>query len=133
MLNSRARHAIPNMLKTNVSDLQKEKYLLLSKAWILIHPSKKEGWGLNVIEANSVKTPVVGYNVPGLSDSILDGKTGYLVDCEALSMADGVEGLIQNKKLYSQMCENAKTWSERFTWEKAARMSLGLIIKVIEK
>lgn len=28
ILNGRARHAIPNMLKTNVSDLQKEKYLL---------------------------------------------------------------------------------------------------------
>jgi hypothetical protein len=27
MLNSRARHAIPNMLKTNVADLQKETYL----------------------------------------------------------------------------------------------------------
>ena len=110
---------------------EKEKYSLLAKSWILIHPSKKEGWGLNVIEANSVNTPVVGYKVPGLFDSIVDGKTGILVDCEALSMADGVESLLRNKKLYLKMSNEAKLWSERFTWDKAGEKSYALITKII--
>ena len=56
----------------------KEKYDLLARAHILINPSIREGWGLVVIEAASVKTPTVGYNVPGLKDSIKDNETGLL-------------------------------------------------------
>lgn len=108
---------------------ESEKYKLLARSWILIHPSKKEGWGLNVIEANSVYTPAVGYKVPGLYDSIVDGKTGVLVDCDALSMADGVEGLIINRKFYLKMSEEAKKWSTHFTWEIAGKKSWEMLIK----
>ena len=109
---------------------EKEKYLLLSKAWILIHPSRKEGWGLNVIEANSVGTPAVGYRVSGLLDSIVDQKTGILVDCESLSMADGVESLLEDKKKLEEMRKQALEWSRKFNWENAGKKSLELISKI---
>ncbi|MDO8269300.1 MAG: glycosyltransferase family 4 protein [Candidatus Levybacteria bacterium] len=109
---------------------EKEKFELLSRAWIMIHPSRKEGWGLNVIEANSVRTPVVGYAVSGLTDSIVDNKTGLLVDPDALSMADGVETLLKNKKLYKQFSDASEEWSKKFTWENSARKSYALISKI---
>jgi glycosyltransferase involved in cell wall biosynthesis len=57
---------------------EEEKMSLLKRAHILLVPSVREGFGINVIEAASAGTPAVGYNVPGLRDSIQHGETGYL-------------------------------------------------------
>lgn len=111
---------------------EKKKFLLLSKAWILIHPSRREGWGLNVIEANSVKTPTVGYNVQGLKDSIINNKTGILVNPDAMSLADGVEEIIKNKSQYKTFQNNAFKWSENFDWEKAGKQSYKLMQKTVK-
>ena len=112
---------------------EKTKAELLQRAWIMAHPSAREGWGLNVIEANSVGTPVVGYNVQGLRDSILDNKTGILVDPDAISLADGVEKLLEDKKMLQKLSHEAKKWSKTFSWEKSGRESLEFISKCFDK
>ncbi len=45
---------------------EKRKFEEMAKAWVLLVPSSREGWGMIVPEANSVGTPAIGYNVPGL-------------------------------------------------------------------
>ena len=100
---------------------------LLKKAWLLIHPSVREGWGLNVIEANSVGTPAIGYNVQGLRDSIKHGKTGLLVESDAISLANGVEELILDKKKLHQLSENSIEWSKNFSWDVAVRRSYKIV------
>jgi len=77
-----------------VSERRKRELMMRSHA--LLVPSTKEGWGLVVIEANAVGTPAVGYNVPGLRDSIRNGKTGLLaaerpfrLARQAVSLLDG--------------------------------------------
>ena len=48
-------------------------------------PSRKEGWGLAVIEAAQHGVPTVGYrSSKGLTDSIVDGVTGLLVGGESV-------------------------------------------------
>lgn len=109
---------------------EEKKAELLSRAWILVHPSTREGWGMNVIEANSLSTPAVGYNVEGLRDSIIDGKTGVLVDADPISLADGIEKLIENKILYKKMQEEAVEWSKKYNWEDAGKESYKLLKKL---
>jgi glycosyltransferase involved in cell wall biosynthesis len=109
---------------------QEKKFELLSKAWMLAHPSIREGWGLNVIEANAYGTPAVGYNIVGLRDSIVDKKTGILVDTNSTALANGINTIIKNKTLYKDMMENAKKWSKNFTWQKSAERSLSVITSV---
>ena len=47
-------------------------------------PSRKEGWGLAVIEAAQHAVPTVGYrSSAGLQDSIIDDHTGILVSDKA--------------------------------------------------
>ena len=53
-----------------------EKNIELQKAHLLLHTSMREGWGLNVIEANAMGTPAVVYPVGGLVDSTVHGQTG---------------------------------------------------------
>ena len=112
---------------------EEKKAELLNRAWIMAHPSAREGGGLNVIEANSVGTPVVGYNVQGLRDSIIDNKTGLLVEPDAISLADGVEKILDNKKLLHRFSIAAKKWSKSFSWEKSGRESLEYIYECYKK
>ncbi|WP_406301709.1 glycosyltransferase family 4 protein [Streptomyces sp. NBC_00879] len=60
-----------------------EKHRLLCAAWVLLHPSLVEGWGLVVTEAAARYTPAIGFDVPGLRDSIEDGVTGVLARGES--------------------------------------------------
>lgn len=105
-----------------------KKFELLARAHILINPSIHEGWGLVNIEANSVGTPVVGYNVHGTRDSVLNGKTGLLVDKgDYRSLAEDTLKLVRDKAKYERFQKNAIKWSRKFTWEKATEKSLELI------
>ena len=49
---------------------EQQKHELLARAHVLIATSLREGWGLGVTESAQVGTPAVGYDVPGLRDSL---------------------------------------------------------------
>ncbi len=51
-----------------VSDAEKQR--LVARAHVLMCTSVREGWGLVVDEAAALGTPTVGYDVPGLRDSV---------------------------------------------------------------
>ena len=46
---------------------------------ILLMPSKWEGFGISAIEAAKLRKIVIGYDVIGLKDSIINNKTGHRV------------------------------------------------------
>lgn len=47
-----------------------EKLELMARAHVLVVTSVREGWGLVVDEAAAMGTPAIGYDVPGLRDSV---------------------------------------------------------------
>lgn len=51
----------------------------IAKAAVLVLPSIIEGLPGVILEAMSVKTPVVAYNVGGISEVVINNETGYLV------------------------------------------------------
>ena len=65
-----------------------EKLDLLARAHVLLVTSVREGWGLVVTEAAGLGTPAIGYDVPGLRDS-LRASNGVVVEptVEALAAA----------------------------------------------
>ena len=100
----------------------------MKRAWILLHPSVREGWGLTIIESASQGTPSIGYDVPGIRDSIIQGNTGILVNKgKPDEIAYEAKRLISNKKLYYRMSKQAQHWSSKFTWEKSLAQSLHLV------
>ena len=107
---------------------EKKKFTLLGRAHVLINPSVREGWGLVNIEANSQGTPVIGYEVAGMKDSVKDGKTGILVEKGDFgSLASNALKLLSNKSLYERFEKKAEDWSRNFRWEKSAGESLKLV------
>jgi len=53
---------------------------------VLLLPTKREGFGLVGAEANALKIPVVGYDIPGFSDAVINNETGYLVPFENVKL-----------------------------------------------
>ena len=53
---------------------------IMSYLHVLLLPTKREGFGLVGAEANALEIPVVGYDIPGFKDAVLNDKTGLLVD-----------------------------------------------------
>ncbi len=108
------------------------KFELISLSCVLINPSFHEGWGLVNIEANSLGIPVVGYNVSGMKDSVINGKTGILVEPgNYKSLADEALKLVLDKKKYKLFSKNCKKWAKNFTWQKSTKESLKYIESLI--
>ena len=92
--------------------------------------SDKEGWGLTVIEAATQGTPTVGYDVPGLRDSVRNGRTGLLAETNVSELAKWLEIILTDRNLLSRTSKNALLWSMNFDWKKSTEQSWFLISKI---
>lgn len=114
-----------------VSDAQKLE--LMSRAHVLLVPYVREGWGLVVTEANACGTPAIGYNVPGLKDSIRHGETGLLTtENTPEALAQLTVELLQDDKLRHRLAQAALEWSREFTWDKTAEQFMRILDEVAE-
>ena len=97
---------------------EEEKDRILKESHLLLHTSQREGWGLNVIEANAMGTPTVVYPAEGLIESTLDGETG-LVSKEQTpeSLADRLADALEMKDQYQAWREAAWKRADSFHWE----------------
>ncbi|MDC0773535.1 glycosyltransferase family 4 protein [Streptomyces sp. HD] len=97
-----------------------EKHRLLCRAWLLLHPSLVEGWGLVVTEAAARGTPAVGFDIPGLRDSVVDGVTGVLAGGES-SFAAAWCALALSPQRRGVMGRAAEARAENFRWSSTVR------------
>jgi glycosyltransferase involved in cell wall biosynthesis len=107
-----------------------KKRQLMQKSWVFANPSFKEGWGIVNIESNYFGTPVIGSNVSGIKDSVINGKTGLLFEYGNPSdLASKILTLINNKNLRNRLQIEAKKWAKKFDWDIKAKEYLNLIKK----
>jgi glycosyltransferase involved in cell wall biosynthesis len=97
---------------------EEEKHRLLCAAWLLLHPALIEGWGIVVAEAAIRGTPAVGFDVPGLRDSVVNGQTGVLVGSEG-EFASAWASLALNHQARQAMGVAAREFAERLHWSLA--------------
>ncbi|MBS9533297.1 glycosyltransferase family 4 protein [Mycobacterium sp. M1] len=96
------------------------KHQLVHRAWVQLLPSAKEGWGLAVIEAGQHGVPTIGYrSAGGLTDSIVDGVTGLLVD-DRDHLVTQLERLLNDAVLREQLGAKAQARSAEFSWRQSA-------------
>jgi glycosyltransferase involved in cell wall biosynthesis len=97
------------------------KSALLRRAWIVSLTSPKEGWGITNLEAAACGTPVVASDSPGLRESVLDGRTGFLVPHgDVTALAGAFDRIIADPTLVTQLGTVGREFAESFTWESAA-------------
>lgn len=107
---------------------------LYRRASVAVQPSAKEGWGFLATDAGACATPVVAARVPGLTDSVIDGKTGFLYEHGNIKeMAGYIEKLLLDASLREKMGAENLEWSKSLTWDKVARRVEKLLFASIAK
>lgn len=112
-----------------ISNDIKEK--LTSAAHLALVPGLREGWGLVVTESNAMGTPVIAYDVPGLRDSVINGKTGILTRSNTPeALAEEAIRLLNDKNLLDRLSRDALEDSKKYSWDKTAD-EFGRIIRSV--
>ncbi|GMW03112.1 MAG: glycosyl transferase [Candidatus Hydrogenedentota bacterium] len=107
------------------------KRQMYQSGWAMCHLSRKEGFGLTIPEAALCSTPTIGFDVPGLCDSVKNGETGLLVpygDIAALEAA--VCKVLDDMVLRRRLGEAAKRHYRDFTWSAATDHTWRLLEEV---
>lgn len=87
----------------------KEPEYFMAISDVLCIPSYREGFGTVVIEAAALGLPTIGTRIYGLTDAIIDGETGILVDPRNVTqLSEAMKNLAINPSLREQLGANAK-------------------------
>ncbi|WCO67476.1 glycosyltransferase [Iamia majanohamensis] len=89
---------------------------LYGEAWLLLHPSMLEGWGLVVMEAAAQATPTLAFDAPGVRDSVVASRTGVLAHTEGDYVDAWIE-LARNHDLRAKLGQGARERAEEFGWD----------------
>lgn len=85
------------------------------------------GLSLALLEAMSMRKPIIATPIGGIPEAIENGKNGILVEPNVDKIAEKIEYLWENRGLAQELGMNAKkTAKEKFTWEKCGERFLAL-------
>lgn len=88
-----------------------------SAADVVVVPSHYESFGLVALEAMACGTPVIASNVGGLTYTMRDGETGFLVPPKTPEvLADKLELVLEKDALRERMGRNDVARAQRFEW-----------------
>ena len=105
---------------------------LLGRAWLMVLPSVREGWGIAVMEAAAAGTPTVAYaSAGGTTESVVDGVTGVLVHDEA-GLLRAVERLLDDEVARERLGLAARERAATFGWDEAAAGVERVLASVVE-
>ena len=111
---------------------EKDLNKIFKDASLMIFPSKRESFGLVIIEAFSYGVPVVGYStIFGVDDLIQDGVNGYIVqqgDIEAL-YNKSLE-LLKYATKRDKFGQNGYEFSKNFTHDKVMKQWMDLMLNI---
>src|SRR5699024_12494760 len=78
---------------------------------VLSFPTYREGFGNVSIEAQATGTPVITTNATGSIDTVIDKKTGFIINIRNVKeLEEKLEELLNDKELLNEMGKNARDW-----------------------
>lgn len=99
-----------------------EKTDALAACYLLCVPSLQESFGSVYTEAWQFEKPVIGGNIPAISDVISDGIDGYLVEQSPEKIAGYITMLLNDVALASAMGKSGKRKvDEQYSWGALSR------------
>ena len=86
---------------------QPEQFMAAADVFVL--PSHREGFGSVILEAAAAAVPAVGTRIYGITDAVVDGKTGFLVPVrDSASLAARMRQLAADAPLREEMGRAAR-------------------------
>ena len=94
---------------------------VIDRAWAMLAPSVKEGWGIAIMEAAARGVPTVAYNsAGGVRESVLHGVTGLLVDDDITAFTAAAKRLLDDEALRHRLGEAGRLRAKDFDWPTSA-------------
>ncbi|MFH1280211.1 MAG: glycosyltransferase family 1 protein [Candidatus Beckwithbacteria bacterium] len=98
-------------------------------ASLFVWPSLMEGFGLPILEAFASGVPVIASKRGALPEVV--GEAGLLIDPENVEeLAKAIDLVFKSKELRQGLVEKGYKQVKKFSWDKAAKETLDLLIKV---
>ena len=92
----------------------REPELYLAASDFLCLPSRREGFGVVIIEASAMGLPTIGSNIYGISDAIVNNKTGLLFKSGSVDeLKTSIKSLLIDDHLRNTLGANARNYVEQ--------------------
>lgn len=112
-------HGVHLIIKLGISD--GELVQLYNEATCVFYGAMREPFGLVALEAMACGTPIIAVREGGLQESVVDGKTGFLVNPEPEDCADAIRKIFADQNLQGKFSEaGIKHVASSWTWDHAA-------------
>ena len=108
---------LPKEFKRIRASLDSELAALVKGARAIVMPSIYEGFGLPMLEAHALGTPVIGNNIGALKE--LQLKEDLLVDCQVTD--EFADGLIEFSQNSIKLSQTSISQSQLLNWDLAAK------------
>lgn len=100
-----------------VTDAQ--KWALYSNATAFVYPALFEGFGMPILEAQCAGVPVITCRNSSLPEAA--GDAALYVGQDANSIAKGMQKILTDSKLRTQLAAGGKKHAQKFTWQNSAK------------
>ncbi len=102
-------------IKRNPSE--RELVSLYGEAWMLVFVPLMEPFGLVALEAMACGTPVIGVREGGIRESVVDGRSGLLIERDPDEVARAIRILLEQPELRLRMGAEAAAYVRReWSW-----------------
>lgn len=111
-----------------IDDFEKFKLLKNGTIFIMLSDFVKndfEGFGIAILEANSIGLPSIGSNNSGIADAIKNNFSGKLVNPHnSKEILDAVVTIMES---YDSFSKNAISWTQQFDWKNVIEKYVNVI------
>ncbi|TWO34363.1 glycosyltransferase family 4 protein [Seonamhaeicola sediminis] len=84
-----------------------------------------EGFGIAIIEANTLGIPAIGSKNNGIEDAVQNEKSGVLIDAmDTSAFINAIETILSNKETFSKQ---ASIWANQHRWEEIIKQYIDVI------
>ncbi len=90
----------------------------IKAASLFVLPSKRESFGITILEAMQSGVPVISTATEGPIDHIKNGENGFLVGIDNYkNLAEKISDVLTNKKLHNKLSKNGMAYAVKHDWE----------------
>jgi glycosyltransferase involved in cell wall biosynthesis len=107
----------------------------IEKHHFMVMPSRKEAFGVAVLEASACGRPVIASNTGGVPEVLVDGETGILVDKDDEdALARAILRLAKDADLREKMGQAGREFvRENYTWDRSLDMMTDLYERLLHE
>ncbi|MFC1645208.1 glycosyltransferase family 4 protein [Patescibacteria group bacterium] len=105
-----------------------EKWELLEKASLFVFPTFYEGFGIPILEAQSVGTPVLASSNSSIPE-VVNGSAVLVDPNDVIELSSGIRNILMSEELADKLSGNGLENVKRFSWDRCASE----IAEILEK